>query len=147
LAYLNTQPTVAAVLWPMVMQGFGVGLLWVPITMVTFTTLDPRLVPDGSAVYHMVRNFGSAVHISLTVTVSLRMARTAYGELAERVTPFNAAALPPEWSIDQPSGLASLARELHRQSMMIGYLDAFVFFVATSLAVLPLVAAIRLRKA
>jgi DHA2 family multidrug resistance protein len=147
LAHLNTQPTVAAVLWPMVMQGFGVGLLWVPITMVTFTTLDPRLVPDGSAVYHMVRNFGSAVHISLTVTVSLRMARTAYGELAERVTPFNAPALPPEWSIDQPSGLASLARELHRQSMMIGYLDAFVFFVATSLVVLPLMAAIRLRKA
>jgi DHA2 family multidrug resistance protein len=147
LAHLNTQPTVAAVLWPMVMQGFGVGLLWVPITMVTFTTLDPQLVPDGSAVYHMVRNFGSAVHISLTVTVSLRMARTAYGELAERVTPFNAPALPPEWSIDQPSGLASLARELHRQSMMIGYLDAFVFFVATSLVVLPLMAAIRLRKA
>jgi hypothetical protein len=38
----------------------------------------------------MVRNFGSAVHISLTVTVSLRMADTAYGELAERIMPFNA---------------------------------------------------------
>lgn len=147
LAHLDTQPTVAAVFGPMVMQGFGVGLLWVPITMVTFNTLDSRLVPDGSAVYHMVRNFGSAVHISLTVTVSLRMARTAYGELAERVTPFNASVLPPAWSTDHPAGLASLARELHRQSMMIGYLDAFVFFVATSLVVLPLVAAIRLRKA
>jgi hypothetical protein len=30
--------------------------------------------------------------------------------------------------------------------MMIGYLDAFVFFVATSLVVLPLVALIRMRK-
>jgi len=146
LAHLDTQPTVAAVFVPMLLQGFGVGVLWVPITMVTFNSLDSRLVPDGSAVYHMVRNFGSAVHISLTVTVSLRMGRTAYGELAERVTPFHAQSLPAAWSIDHPAGLASLARELQRQSMMIGYLDAFVFFVATSLIVLPLVALIRLRK-
>jgi len=146
LAQLDVQPTVEAVFGPMLLQGFGVGLLWVPITMVTFNTLDPRHLPDASAVYHMVRNFGSAVHISLTVTLTLRMARTAYGELTERVTPFHAQVLPGPWSTEHLAGIASLARELHRQSMMIAYLDGFVFFTATALVVLPLVGLIRLRN-
>jgi len=146
LAHLDMNPTVWAVFTPMVVQGFGVGLLWVPITMVTFSTLDPKLVPDASSVYHMIRNFGSAVHISLTVTVSVRMARHSYAELVERVTPLQHEALPWPWSYSELSGLAALSRELNRQAMMIGYLDAFVFFVATSLVVLPLVALIRMRK-
>jgi DHA2 family multidrug resistance protein len=98
LAHLDMNPTVWAVFTPMVVQGFGVGLLWVPITMVTFSTLDPKLVPDASSVYHMIRNFGSAVHISLTVTVSVRMARHSYAELVERVTPLQHEALPSPWS-------------------------------------------------
>jgi len=43
-------------------------------------------------------------------------------------------------------GLAALSREMARQAAMIGYLDAFVFFIATSLAVLPLVFLIRIKR-
>jgi hypothetical protein len=74
------------------------------------------------------------------------MARLSYAELVERVTPLQYEALPWPWSYSELSGLAALSRELNRQAMMIGYLDAFVFFVATSLVVLPLVALIRMRK-
>jgi len=43
-------------------------------------------------------------------------------------------------------GLARFAKEIARQAAMIGYLDAFVFFIATSVAVLPLVFLIRIRR-
>ncbi|MEW6689045.1 MAG: DHA2 family efflux MFS transporter permease subunit [Pseudomonadota bacterium] len=150
LAQLDVNPSVADVFWPMALQGFGVGVLWVAITMVTFATLAPEQVAQGTAIYHMVRNVGSSVHISLSIALALRMARASYAELAERVTPYSEALSMPwatgAWNLETQRGLAALSREMARQAAMIGYLDAFVFFVATSLAVLPLVFLIRLKR-
>ncbi len=150
LAQLDVNPSVADVFWPMALQGFGVGILWVAITMVTFATLEARHVAQGTAIYHMVRNIGSSIHISLSIALAVRMTRISYAELAERVTPYNEALSLPwvmgAWNLQEARGLASLSREMARQAAMIGYLDAFVFFIATSLAVLPLVFLIRLKR-
>lgn len=150
LAQLDVNPGVADVFWPMALQGLGVGVLWVAITMVTFATLAPEQVAQGSAIYHMVRNIGSSIHISISIALALRMARASYAELAERVTPYSETLSMPwvtgAWSVESQRGLAALSREMARQAAMIGYLDAFVFFIATSLAVLPLVFLIRLKR-
>ncbi len=150
LAHLDVNPSTADVFWPMALQGFGVGVLWVPITMVSFSTLGPEHVAEGSAVFHMVRNFGSSIHISLSIALAVHMTRTGYAELAERVTPYGASASMPwvtgAWNLEDSRGLAALSREMARQASMIGYLDAFVFFIATSLAVLPLVLLIRVKR-
>lgn len=150
LAHLGMNPGTDQVFWPMAIQGFGVGVLWVPITIVTFSTLDPARVSEALGVYHMVRNIGSSIHISLTISLAVRMSRTGYAELAERVTPYSEQLSMPwvtgAWNLESPGGLAALSREMTRQALMIGYLDAFVFFVVTSLAVLPLVLLIRLKR-
>jgi len=150
LANLDINPSTADVFWPMALQGFGVGVLWVPITMVSFSTLDAKYLSEGSAVFHMVRNIGSSVHISLSIALAVHMTRTGYAELAERVTPYSASASMPwvngAWNLDDLRGLAGLSREIARQAAMIGYLDAFVFFIATSVVVLPLVFLIRIKR-
>ena len=150
LAHLGMNPGTAEVFWPMAVQGFGVGVLWVPITIVTFSTLDPSRVTEASGVYHMVRNIGSSIHISLSISLAVRMTRTSYAELAERITPYSEALSMPwvtgAWNPGDPAGVAALSREMARQAAMIGYLDAFMFFVATSLVVLPLVMLIRLKR-
>jgi DHA2 family multidrug resistance protein len=78
------------------------------------------------------------------------MTRTSYAELAERVTPYSQALSMPwvsgSWNLEDARGLAAFSREIARQAAMIGYLDAFVFFIATSLAVLPLVFFIRVKR-
>ena len=150
LMQIDVNPTTAAVFWPMAVQGFGVGVLWVPITMVTFATLSPDRVSEGAAVYHMVRNIGSSIHISLSITLAVRMSRISYAEIAERVTPYSESLSMPwvsgAWNLQEARGLAALSREISRQAAMIGYLDSFVFFIATSLVVLPLVFLIRLKR-
>ena len=150
LAHLAMNPGIADVFWPMAVQGFGVGVLWVPITVVTFSTLDPARVSEASGVYHMVRNIGSSIHISLSTSLAVRMTRTSYAELAERVTPYSEPLSMPwvtgAWNLQDARGLAALSQEISRQASMIGYLDAFVFFVVTSLAVLPLVFLLRLKR-
>jgi hypothetical protein len=50
------------------------------------------------------------------------------------------------WNLQEPAGQAAFAREMARQAQMIGYLDAFIFFIVTSLVVLPLVFFIRLKR-
>jgi DHA2 family multidrug resistance protein len=150
LTQLDMNPSAETVFWPMLLQGFGVGVLWVPITMVSFATLKPEAVAEGSAVYHMVRNVGSSIHISLSITLAVRMSRTSYAELAPAVSPYNEALSLPwvtgGWNVHEPAGLAALGREVARQAAMIGYLDAFVFFIATSLVVLPLVLLVRWKR-
>lgn len=147
LALLDVNLGVADVFWPMALQGFGVGILWVSITMVTFVTLAPGHVAEGSAIYHMIRNIGSSIHISLSTTLAVRLARTSYAELAQNVSPYNEALAMPwvtgAWNTHEAAGLAALSREVARQATMVGYLDAFVFFVVTSLAVLPLILLVR----
>jgi DHA2 family multidrug resistance protein len=150
LAQLDMNPGTASVFWPMAVQGFGVGILWVAITMVTFATLAPERVAEGSAIYHMVRNVGSSIHISLSISLAVRMTRTSYAEIAERVTPYSESLSMPwvtgAWNLESQRGLAAVSREMARQAQMIGYLDAFVFFIATSLVVVPLVFLIRLKR-
>ena len=150
LAHLDVNPSTADVFWPMALQGFGVGVLWVPITMVSFSTLAPAYLTEASAVFHMVRNIGSSIHISLSITVAVHMARTSYAEIAERVTPYSQSLTMPwvsgAWNPQDARGLATLSREMARQAAMIGYVDAFVFFIATSLVVLPLVLLIKIKR-
>jgi DHA2 family multidrug resistance protein len=147
---LDMNPSTADVFWPMALQGLGVGVLWVPITMVSFSTLVPELISEGSAVFHMVRNFGSSVHISLSIALAVHMTRTGYAELAERVTPYSPSASMPwiqgAWNLEDLRGLAGVSKEMARQAAMIGYLDAFVFFIATSLVVVPLVLLIKVKR-
>jgi DHA2 family multidrug resistance protein len=150
LAQLDINLTTAGVFWPMALQGFGVGLMWVAITVVTFSTLRPEFVGEGAAIFHMVRNIGSSVHISISITLALRMARTNYAEMSALVTPYSEALRLPwvmgGWNVSDAKGLAALSKEIARQSAMIGYVDAFYFFILTSLIVLPLLLLVRWKK-
>jgi DHA2 family multidrug resistance protein len=99
----------------------------------------------------MLRNIGSSIHISLSITLAVHMARINYAEMVPRVSPFNEALRLPwvtgAWRLDDPAGLAALSREMARQASMIGYVDSFVFFSLTSLVVLPLIVLVRWGRA
>jgi DHA2 family multidrug resistance protein len=144
LAQLDANVSTADVFWPMALQGFGVGILWVPITMVTFATLAPAHIADGTAIYHMLRNIGSSVHISLSTVLVVRMTQVHHSQLSEKINPYEESFAMPwvrgDWSME------ALQAEVQRQANMIGYLDSFWFFIATALAVLPLILLVRWKR-
>jgi MFS transporter, DHA2 family, multidrug resistance protein len=150
LTGLDMNPSAEGVFWPMALQGFGVGVLWVPITMVTFSTIQATATAEAAAIYNMVRNVGSSIHISLSTALAVHMARMNYAELAPAVSPYNEALGMPwvtgGWNLHDPAGLAAVAREVARQAAMLGYIDAFAFYVATALVVLPLVLLVRWKR-
>jgi DHA2 family multidrug resistance protein len=131
------------VMWAVGVQGLGVGLIWVPVSVIAFSTLAPKDVPNGTAVFHLLRNFGSSIHISLSIALVIRTAKINYAGMAESISPYNENLNLPWvrglWSIEDRAGLMALSEEVMRQATMIGYLNSFAFFALTTLLALPLV--------
>ena len=121
-------------------QGFAVGVVWVPITAVAFGTLDAKHYAEASAIFHLLRNIGSSFFISLSIAEIVRTTSANYSRMTEMITPYNRALTMPDvtggWSFDTVQGLARIAKEIARQATMIGYLNAFMMYtVASGLAV------------
>jgi DHA2 family multidrug resistance protein len=131
-------------------QGFAVGCVWVPMTIVAFDTLDPKYRAEASAVFHLLRNIGSSFFISLSIAEIVRTTGANYSRMVEMITPYNhALALPSVaggWTFDTVPGLAKIANEITRQSAMIGYLNAFMMYTATSALAVALALMVRRKK-
>ncbi len=124
-------------------QGLAVGIIWVPITIVSFSTLPVAVRPETSAVFHLLRNLGSSFFISLTVTEIVRSTAINYEYMTEMVTPFSQPFLYPwvsgGWNTGSVESLAQLSKEIARQATMISYLNAFGFYTMAAAAAIPLV--------
>jgi len=143
MAGFDVNVTFSDVLWASAIQGLGVGLVWIPLSLVAFMTLPKALVPDGTAIFHLLRNMGSSVFISLSVALVIRETQYNYAELIPNLSPYNKAFrmpdVPEAWQVVDPTALAAVSDEVVRQATMIGYLNAFVLFAAVAAMALPLV--------
>jgi len=142
--------TVERVAFNSVLQGMSVGLIWVPLTTATFSTLRASVFPETSAVYHLLRNLGSSIFISLSVFTAVRMSTISYAELTEFITPFNEVLRQPYYSenvdLTTLQGLLGMSGEIVRQADMLGFISAFGIYTVVSLSVLPLILFVRVRK-
>ena len=150
MAGFNTEVMAADVLWASAIQGLGVGLVWIPLSIVTFATLPKPLVPDGTAIFHLLRNMGSSIFISLSVALVIRETKSSYAALLPNISPFNKAlqlpGVPDIWRSADSTAMATMNREVVRQATMIGYMDAFILFAAAAAIAIPLIALVRLKK-
>ena len=150
VAHFDINLTTFDVAWTSMMQGFGVGMTWVPLTVITFSTLESRHLPEGTAVFHLLRNFGSSIYISVCVALVLRTAKISYAGMAEKISPFNEALryawVLGNWDIETVGGLRALSGEAFRQAAMIGYINAFYLIAFTGFAALPLLLLVQMPK-
>jgi len=88
------------------------GLIFVPMNLIAFATLSPVLRTDGSAMFNLVRNVGSAIGVSITTTMLANSIQTMHAQLAGNVNPFNRAlsvnAPSMLWNPHLPFGVAQL---------------------------------------
>jgi DHA2 family multidrug resistance protein len=143
MAQLNINLTSFDVFWTNLLQGFGFGLAFTPMSVLAFATLPSDRMTEATGTFHLVRSFGSSLFISLSIVLLLRSAAANYAGLSEVLSPFNKVlTYPPvlgSWSTETLRGLMSLADEVQRQAAMIGYTNAFYLFALTAAAAVPLV--------
>jgi DHA2 family multidrug resistance protein len=128
------------IVWPGVIQGLGLGLVFVPLSAATFATLTPELRADGTAIYSLIRNIGSSIGIALVQTLLARNTQTVHASLTEHITTTNPALLN---NLATPEAAATLNNEITRQAAMISYVDDFWMMMIATLCVIPLLLLIR----
>jgi len=150
VAQFDINLTTFDVAWTSMMQGYGVGMTWVPLTVITFSTLDSRHLPEGTAVFHLLRNFGSSIYISVCVALVLRTTKINYAGMTEAISPFNEVLryswVIGNWDVSTLSGLTALSGEAFRQAAMIGYINAFYLVAFTGFAAIPLMLFVKMPK-
>jgi len=129
------------IVWPGVIQGLGLGLVFVPLSAATFATLSPEMRAEGTAIYSLIRNIGSSIGIALVQTLLVRNTQAVHAALAEKISYANPAVMASPLST--PEAAASLNGELTRQASMIAYVDDFWLMFILTLAVIPLLLLIR----
>ncbi len=133
-----------------IVQGLGIGLLFVPLSVTAFATLEPTLRAEGTAVYTLIRNMGSSVGISMMEAIDTHETSVAHADMAAHVQPSNpvfAAGVPSAMSPGTSSGLATLNADITRHASMVALIDVFHLMLLMIFVIAPLLLLMRKPKA
>ncbi|MGB9647479.1 MAG: DHA2 family efflux MFS transporter permease subunit [Stellaceae bacterium] len=132
-----------------VMQGFGLGFVFTPLSTVTFSTLPRQLLTQGTAFFSLMRNIGGSVGIAVVEALLAENTQVVHSRLIEHLRPDNPLAqsqLASPYSLTDPSGIAALNAMATRQAAMVAYIDNFKLMMIMVIAGLPLVLLLRKQR-
>jgi DHA2 family multidrug resistance protein len=125
-----------------VIQGIGLGFLFVPLSVATLATLPPELRAEGAGFSTLVRNIGSSVGISMVNSLLTRNTQVNHADIAQHVTSVNRAFEAPMiarfWNPVTAAGRAALDAVITRQAQIIAYIDDYQLLMIATLCVIPL---------
>ncbi len=128
-------------------QGAGLGFLFVPLSVVTFSTLPAAMRGDGTGLYNLSRNIGSSVGISVVTALLTENIQVNHADIAGYVTAFNPMFhMPSVVKMLSPftaHGRAALDAMITTQATMISYIDDFRLLMLMAVAAMPLVFLLR----
>lgn len=124
-------------------QGFGLGFVFIPLSTATYTTLDARYRAEAASLFSLVRNMGSSIGVSIAFLLFTRNTHIQHAYLTESITPYNTwlnLEVSPEALMPGSSAmLRMLDGEITRQAIGIAYINDFRLMMWVALAMIPLV--------
>ncbi|MCJ2187278.1 MDR family MFS transporter [Novosphingobium beihaiensis] len=129
-------------------QGMGSGLIFVPLSVVVFSTLAPRLRNEGASMYALTRNIGNAIGISLLNVKLVQDIAASRNGLVQGLRPDNPVVqyTRPDLDFSSTGALARLNGEVMRQASMVGNVSIYHFVFLLTLILIPLVLLLRVDK-
>ena len=128
-------------------QGLGMGLVFIPLNNAAFATLPPTLRTEGASLLNLTRSLGASVGISVCTTLFARSVQVSHADLAANVDGSFTEAIDVT-TIDRFQALGDavlrmIDGEVTRQAMMIAYINDFYAMMWVTLAAIPLVLLMR----
>ena len=139
MTLFNLNVSESRIVWNGVLLGFGLGLVFPPLTVLTFATLPARLRTEGAAINALLRNLGASIGLAVLISFLASNTQQNRAAIVERFTPFH-----PGWPLGpgglglDPAQLAVWDGEITRQAALIGYLNDFRIMMICSLVLIPL---------
>jgi MFS transporter, DHA2 family, multidrug resistance protein len=125
-----------------VIQGIGLGFIFVPLSVVTLSTMSSELWAEGAGLYSLSRNIGSSVGISVVNSLLTQNTQVNHAEIVQHVTAVNRIFGDPIiarfWNPLTAAGRAALDAMITRQAQIIAYIDDYKLLMIATLAVIPL---------
>jgi DHA2 family multidrug resistance protein len=133
-----------------VIQGLGLGLMFVTIQSLAFATLVPRLRTHAASLLNLSRNIGGSIGISVVAALLARNLQVAHADMSARISdqvlPSISTAVVGQLGLPAESAMALADAEINRQAAFIAYLDDFYLMMWVTLAAIPLVFLLRPAK-
>jgi DHA2 family multidrug resistance protein len=132
-------------------QGFGFGLVFVPLSTVAFMTLPNHLRTDGTSMLTLMRNVASSVGISIVIAELTQGSRRTYAILSEHINPFNHALQMPTVNgiinLSTDAGRAMADKMVAIQAQIIAFAHDYQLVMIFILCTIPLALMIGSTKA
>lgn len=153
LSFSSLSSNFAFLMTSRLFQGFGLGFLFVPISVSAFTRIPPHLTGQATGLFNLLRNEGASVGIALSATVLSQRSQFHQNNLVSNLTPFSrelsdavrsagyyffgSGGLDPASS--KVAGMGLVYQELIRQSYLMAFVDVFHFLMIVFFLLIPFV--------
>jgi DHA2 family multidrug resistance protein len=125
-----------------IVQGVGLGFIFVPLSVVTLSTLPPERRAEGAGLYSLSRNIGSSIGISVVNSLLTRNTQVNHAEITRSVTSVNRMfedhTIARFWDPVSAAGRAALDAMITQQAQIIAYMDDYKLLMIATLAAIPL---------
>jgi DHA2 family multidrug resistance protein len=122
-------------------QGLGLGLVFVPLNVVSFATLPPAYRTDAASLFNLARNLGASIGIAMVIALLARNVQVSHADLSSTITAYSLSIDPSitgSMGAAGEAGMTMLDGIVNQQAAMIAYLDDFKIMMILTLVALPL---------
>jgi len=146
--------------WMLIVRGLGMGLLFIPITMLSLSTLKGQQIGQGAAFTGMMRQLGGSFGIALIISFMSRRNMQHRNDLVSRLDVNNPAvqqrlagiqhnfAVNGGMPVDvaKQSGYQVLDYAVSKQAAVLSYMDVFLYLGVMFLCCVPFVLIVKGNK-
>lgn len=147
---LDLQASYWAFVWPRIVLGIGLAMIFVPLTTVTLTGIEKTEMGNATGIFNLLRNIGGSVGIAIAATLLARFSQFYQTNLVAHVTPYNPifqqrfnqlkqALIAKGMSTSQAeqTALGKLYGLIHQQAAALAYNRIFFIIGLAFLAIIP----------
>ena len=87
----NLEISMSSVIWPNVIMGLGLGMIFVPVTTLAVGTLPNETIGNATGLYNLMRGMGGSIGIAVVTTLLARHAQLHQSMIVSHLTPYDPA--------------------------------------------------------
>ena len=147
MSHWSLQMAMRPVIISGLVQGLGMGLVFIPLNTMAFATIPPQYRTDGSSLLNLFRSIGASVGISVVTTLLGSNTQTSHEDLVANITNSSTSLIDPStadrFGMAGDTAMAMVNAEINRQAAMVAYIDNFWAMMCVTFAAVPLVLLLR----
>ena len=148
--YYNLDISSGWIIGPFLLQGFGLGMIFVPLSAMAFSTLPASARAEAAGIFSLLRTLGSSIGISVVITLYTRHTQIAWNQLGGFIQPYNPAVQSylqgMHLTLNSPLAHLILAKTLASQAQMISFVHVYEFISCSFLVMAPMVMLLKKAK-